>query len=413
MTRLLTRLWPDERALGELFAVALLVYPFFDLADVRLTLGVTTGPAAEPVVLAVLCLAAALAWRSLSRRGFQWVSPAQLTWSDFGPGGRVRTLGRRLWADWAARLGGLSYLWGLLALVGGLSVPATLAGTAVLLSSAGLAAVLLWRLPTELTGAVELALPAVLAALAVVALYGLLTPVLLAAVAGLFGTLAGAALIGARPAAARLGRAELVDRWANRVVRGTATRFLDVLMLLPVGEPVSRRITLRRPVLLRLELLRLLARRRFAVPALLVAGLVAAGAAWGLSPVWLFGLGGYFAVLPFTGGLGELYRSAGLRRWLGFDLKVIWRTWALLLTALVTLWTAVALLLAPAAFTPALLLVVPLVALAVLRTVARDNASYDTSTATIELGGGPIPVAYLANTFRGFLLLLFGLVLLG
>ncbi|MGW0518873.1 hypothetical protein [Crossiella sp. NPDC003009] len=413
MTRLLTRLWPDERALGVLFAVALLVYPFFDLADVRLTLGVRTGPAAEPAVLAVLCLAAALAWRSLSRRGFQWVSPAQLTWSDFGPGGRVRTLGRRLWAAWAARLGGLSYLWGLLALVGGLSVPATLAGTAVLLSSAGLAAVLLWRLPTELTGAVELALPAVLAALAVVALYGLLTPVLLAAVAGLFSTLAGAALIGARPAAGRLGRAVLVDRWANRVVRGTATRFLDVLMLLPVGEPVSRRITLRRPVLLRLELLRLLARRRFAVPALLVAGLVAAGAAWGLPPVWLFGLGGYFAVLPFTGGLGELYRSAGLRRWLGFDLKVIWRTWALLLTTLVTLWTGVALLLAPAAFTPALLLLVPLVALAVLRTVARDNASYDTSTATIELGGAPIPVAYLANTFRGFLLLLFGLVLLG
>ncbi|MGO1050903.1 hypothetical protein [Crossiella sp. CA198] len=413
MTRLLTRLLPDDRALGWLFLAALLVYPFFDLADVRVTLGVTTGAAAEPAVLALLCLAAALAWRSLSQRGFQWASPAQLTWSDFGPGGRVRTLGRRMWAAWAARLGGLGYLWGLVALVGGLSVPATLAGTALLLSSAALAAVLVWRLPTELTSAVELALPAVLAALAVLALCGLLTPILLAAVAGAFLTLTGAALIGARRAADRLGRAQLVSRWANRVIRGVATRFLDVLLLLPVGEPVSARLTLRRPVLLRLELVRLLARRRFVLPSLLLAGLVAAGVAWGLSPVWLFGLGGYFAVLPFTGGLGELYRSAGLRRWLGFDRRVIWQTWAGLLTALVTLWTAAALLLVPAALTPALALVIPLVAVSVLRTVARDAASYDTSTATIELGAGPIPVAYLANTFRGLVLLLFGLLLLG
>lgn len=413
MTRLLTRLLPDDRAFGLLFALALLAYPFFDPAEVRANLGVLTGVAAEPAVLAVLCLAAALAWRSFGQRGFQWASPAQLTWSDFGPGGRVRTLGRRLWAAWAVRLGGLGYLWGLLALLGGLSAATTLAGTAVLLGSAALAAVLVWRLPTELTGLAEVALPVLLTAVAIIALAGLLTPALLAAVAGVFLTSAAAALLGARRAVDHLGRAVLVSRWANRVIRGTATRFLDVLMLLPVGEAVPTRLSLRRPVLLRLELVRLLARRRFAVPALLLAALAGAGAAWGLSPVWLFGLGGYFALLPFTGGLGELYRSAGLRRWLGFDRRVIWWTWAGLLTALAAAWTGLALLFVPGALSPALALLAPLVALSVLRTVARDNASYDTSTATVELGGGPIPIAYLLNTFRGFVLLLFGLVLLG
>ncbi|WP_199429008.1 DUF6297 family protein [Qaidamihabitans albus] len=356
LRRVLSGDWPTFVAF---FAVGLLVSAFFRLAWWRDVL--LTGPVGSPaVVLGLFAVCCALGWRSLLRRTFLWADPATLTWADFGNADRVRAVSGRLWIAWATRLLALGYLGAFLAAL--YEVPGWVwpAGGGVLLAGA---------------------VPAfVLAAGA-----GASSPVRL-------------------PVAVRAGRQELVEGWAERVVRTVSLTFLDPLMMLPSARPAVTG-SLRRRSLPRLAAAGIVGRTRYLGSAVLLALAAAAAhvALPGIPDAVLAGLGGFAALLPFGGGLGELWRSAGLRRWVdapdrtlrawhGAALAALALGWGLLLLA------GTALLDAP--LTGTAWLVLPLVAAVVVRTVTRPPLDYGDLGMT-DTPFGQAPVRLIAQLVRG------------
>lgn len=283
------------------------------------------GDIADGLALLVVC--AALVMRSLLRRGFLWAEAPVLTWLDFGVDDRVTTIGRRLWTVWLGWFVTLGYLGALLSVLYGVPPDIWFAGGVLLL---GIMSVVVVIVRWGGTGrAVERAAPLALAC------YGLVIAAVGAGTGWLLGT--GAALLltacllwpvsGSmlRPtAAARAGRAELLAGWSNRLLRYVGVQFLEPMLAAPEAQPVGGR-SLRGHALLRFAWLGALARARYADTAVLLAlvALLAGAALPGVSDVVLVGVAGFAALMPFGAGIGQLWRSPGLRRWFdASDLKL-------------------------------------------------------------------------------------------
>lgn len=396
----------DERTLGALLAVGMLIMAFFRLDRVREIIGV--APAAD-LALALVLVTAALAWWSLLGRGFVWLEPAVLTWKDFGAFDRERLVARRLAGGWLARLLALAYLLALLAAVVGITRPWVLAGAAVLAATALLALGAGRRRRRGRRGLlglrVESAAVLGLAALAMALRPG---PAVLSGAAALLAVPAVVLLARSgppsRPEIAHAGRLDLVQGWRDRLLRTVGVHFLDPAMLLPAARPV-RPWSLRRPAGPRLAWVGVAARARHLPTAgLLALTAVAADLALpALLDELLFTLFGYLALVPLAGGLGELWRSPGRRRWLGLTDTALRAAHVLVFTALAVVWAApVAGLgaLAGAGWDPGVLLTVPLMAACAVRTVTGDPPTFD-SPGSVDTPIGAMPVRIIARTLRG------------
>ncbi|HEX2130893.1 MAG TPA: hypothetical protein VHH15_04980 [Actinophytocola sp.] len=385
----------DERTLGLLLAVGVLTMAFFRLDRLREIVGVAPAPA---LALVLVLVAAALAWWSMLPRGFVWLEPAVLTWRDFGAVDRERIVARRLAGGWLARLLALGYLLAVSAGVTGLSRDWVLAGAAVLLATGLLALGAARRARRD--ARIEVAVVCVLAAAAVTLRPG---PVGLTAAAAVLVVPAVPLLARSgsitRPQVARAGRDDLVRGWRDRVLRVVGVQFLDVAMLLPAARPV-RAWTLRRPTGLRLAWVGVAARARH-VPtgALLALTAVAAHPALPALPDELvFALLGYLALVPLAGGLGELWRSPGRRRWVGASDTALRAAHLLVLTGCAVAWALP--VFALGAWDATVLLTVPLAAACAVRTVTGDAPTYD-NLAPVDTPMGSMPLRLIAQTLRG------------
>ena len=390
----------DERTLGALLAIGVLTMAFFRLDRVRQIIGVAPGP---DLALVMVLVTAALAWWSMLPRGFVWLDPAVLTWQDFRGRDRERLVARRLARGWLARLLALGYLLALLGAVVGMTRDWVIAGAAALLAAALLALgpVRRRRRDAQLEAFTVLGLaalavamrPAPAALLAAAAILVLPAVVLLAR--------SGPP---ARPDIAHAGRDALVQGWRDRVLRLVGIHFLDAAMLLPAARPV-RAWSLRRPAGLRLAWVGVAARaRHLPTAALLALTAVAAHLALpALLDELVFALFGYLAVVPLAGGLGELWRSPGRRRWVGRTDTALRATHLLVLTGLAAAWAAPAIGLAALAgitWDPGVLLTVPLMAACAVRTVTGDPPTYD-NLAPVDTPMGSMPLRLIARTLRG------------
>ncbi|MEU6644979.1 DUF6297 family protein [Saccharomonospora sp. NPDC046836] len=337
------------------FGAAWLGSAFYQLDGWRSVL-LGAGGTTPRLLLALLTVLALLTWAPLLRRSFLWAEPAALTWLDFTGRDRARSISVRVWTVWLLRLLALTYTGALLAAVARAPMWTVLVGAAVL----GTTAVVVLALAAGVGHALRL-------------------PVALAA-----------------------GRPRLVAGWHERIVRVVAVTFLDPLLMLPAARPVPGH---RLGSLPRFVLAGMVGRSRYAVPALLLAVLVAfAHAALpGLPDVVLVALGAYAAVMPFAGGLGWLWRSPGLRRWLdGPDVAL--RGWhAAGLAAVATGWALVVLVvtvLLGAPLSAAAWLSLPVMVGAVVRTATRPPISYEAPGQT-DTPFGPAPVRLVAQLVRG------------
>ncbi|RBM23742.1 hypothetical protein DI005_02015 [Prauserella sp. PE36] len=345
----------DTPTFVALFALGWLVTTFFQLDWWRAVLFAGSAVPA-PALLGLFAALVALGLGSLLGRSFLWAEPAVLTWLDFTGHDRVRLVSGRVWTVWSARLLVLGYVGALLAAAAG--VPS-------------------W---TWWTG---------------IGLLGVGSLVVLPLAAGVGPPLR-------LPVAVSAGRQRLVDGWAARVVRLVSVTFLDPTMMLPSAGPVPGR-----PVrsLVALALVGVLGRLRFAVPALLLGVVVALAhvALPGLPDAVLVGIGAFAALLPFGGGIGQLWRSPGLRRWLDAS-DVALRAWhAVVFAVLALAWGLVVLagtLLLGSPLAGAAWLAIPLAAAAVLRTATRPPVDYDAPGIT-DTPFGQAPVRLVAQVVRG------------
>ncbi|OZM71363.1 hypothetical protein CFN78_19550 [Amycolatopsis antarctica] len=393
----------DSATFVALFTGGLLISAFFRLDAWRSAL-LGDAPGDPRLVVPVLLLGCALAWRSLLRRAYVWADPAELTWFDFGGADRVRVIGGRLWSLWTGWVAGVGYLGALVAAVYRAPAELWVSGGVLLAGCATLmlATARLPRTPLDTAG------PFVLAAFAV--LSGLIAPpsgVFLAAGALLGGY--GLALLvrsGSpwRPVVARLARREgLVGGWRQRVVRTVAMAF-DPLMMLPESGAVGV-VPIGSPTRARFAWLGVRGRSRYLATGALLAVAVALvhAALPALPAVVLLACGGYLALAPCAAGLGEVWRSPGLRRWLGWsDLEL--RLWhGAVYAALAGVWLAIVLavsLLLGASLPVVGVAVVPLVTAAVLRTVTRPPITYHDMYA-VQTGFGAVPGRLVKQAVRG------------
>ncbi|MBM7770826.1 hypothetical protein JOD54_001030 [Actinokineospora baliensis] len=200
-------------------------------------------------------------------------------------------------------------------------------------------------------------------------------------------------------------RGDLVRGWNAHILRSVSVAFGDVLSLLPQGRPVHMRLTdpfrfAVAGVLARRSALPLAVLLAMAVPVLRHVFPV-------VSSAWWAGLGAYLAVLPFAGGLAEVVRIAGLRRWVPATTRSLKLAAFAVLGVAAALWTAATALLG----LPFVPLVVPLAAWAVVRTVTRPDLDYGAGTA-VDVGGLYTPVGLVAQLLRGPDLLLLGVLVL-
>ncbi|WET79577.1 DUF6297 family protein [Amycolatopsis sp. QT-25] len=348
-------------------------------------------------LLVVLC---AMFWRSLLRRGFVWAEPATLTWMDFARVDRRRVVVKRMWTLWSGLVVVVGYTGALVTAIGGGAKDVWIAMSALTTSGAVLAAVTVRR--TAIRG--ETAGPVVLALAGLATAAAGLGPIAIEVLAGALFVVAVAVAFGGEPMSG-VGRQELVDGWNARLLRAMAAVFMDPMLLIPESKPVPW-LTLRRPATLRLAWAGVLGRKRYAAAGVVIACLVGLGhlAFPAVPAVPLFALGAYAALVPFVGGLGELWRNPGRRRWLGASdgelrlvnglvLALLGLGWGALL-GLVTLTLGV---------TPAWpgWLAIPLAVAAALRTATRPPMNYD-------VGGGAAGF----QALRGLDVLAVGAVLL-
>jgi hypothetical protein len=363
-----------------------------------------------PAVLGLLTLCCAVGWRGLLRRGFVWVEPAELTWLDFAPADRGRVVTLRLLGAWTGVVVVTGYLASLLLAVGGAGLDQWRAAVAVV-AATGVIAVATARRTSLRLDALG---PLVLAVLGLaIAAFGL-GPVTVQAVAA--GVLVAALPLafGGEPVS-RAGRAVLLAGWDGRVLRSVAVTFLDPMMLLPPSAPIGRP-SLRRPTPLRLAWAGTLGRSRYAGAAVLVGFAVAVAhiAVPTVPGAVLVGIGAYVALTPFGGGLGELWRNPGRRRWLGSGNRELVPAHGLVLAGAGLLWAAllaVVTLAAGTSFAVTAWFAVPLSVLSILRTVTRGAIDY-ANPAFVDTPMGPMPANLVRQLFRGLDLLAFGLVLL-
>jgi len=363
-----------------------------------------------PAVLGLLTLCCAVGWRGLLRRGFVWVEPAELTWLDFAPADRGRVVALRLLGAWTGVVAVTGYLASLLLAVGGAGLDQWRAAVAVVAATGVVAFATARRTSLRL----DALGPLVLAVLGLaIAAFGL-GPVTVQVVAA--GVLVAALpmAFGGEPVA-RAGRAVLLAGWDGRVLRSVAVTFLDPMMLLPPSAPIGR-LSLRRPTPLRLAWAGTLGRSRYAGAAVLVgfAVVVAHIAVPTVPGAVLIGIGAYVALTPFGGGLGELWRNPGRRRWLGSGNRELVLAHGLVLAGAGLLWAAllaVVTLAAGTSFAVTAWFAVPLSVLSILRTVTRGAIDY-ANPAFVDTPMGPMPANLVRQLFRGLDLLAFGLVLL-
>lgn len=379
-----------------LVALGLLALPAYKADELRER--VVGDHAVHPnAVLALLLLALAAATVSLLRRDHVQAHPARLTWGDDAD--RARSLRRGLVRAWALRFGPVAYLLLAAGQVLGWSA-AWLPVAVALFAATGAFAFAMARGPA--LGAVELVAPFLLACLGA----GLVGPGWLWPVAAVLAV-AALALLLRPPALPR--RDELVRGYWSRVLRSVSVAFGDVLALLPPARrtPGLRLAGRARPA--RFVALGMAARRG-ALPsaALLALSVPVLTQVLPVVPaVWWAGAGAYLAVLPLAGGLAELRRVAGLRRWLPDSDAAVWPAAAVLLTAAAVLWLALATLCGlPPRFAAA-----PLVGAAVLRTATRPDLDYAPGGA-VEVGGVYAAPNLLRQLVRGPALLVVGLAAL-
>jgi uncharacterized protein DUF6297 len=391
----------DTPTLLALFAIAILVNAFNRLEWWRsFLIGQSTIDA--NAALGLLVIGCALAWRAMLRRGFVWAEPAALTWLDFTGVDRTRVLGRRLLTGWLIGVAAVAYIGSLVAAATELATPVWISAAALLVGSAALSLATVRRAPGG--AGIEAVAPVGLACLGVVIAVAGLAPIWLDVLGGALFVTGCVLWLSSSSIATRAGRKDLVDGWNERLVRTVSFTFLDPMLLLPSANPV-RGHSLRRLTTLRLAYVGILGRARYLGTAALLA--IAVGVAHaalpGLPPVVLIALGGYAALMPFGGGIGELWRNTGLRRWLDtgdYELRLVN---TVVLACLVAAWGLVVELVdfvlgidVPGAAWLAL----PLVVGAVLRTATRPPMTYDNLGST-DTPMGAMPTRLLTQLFRG------------
>lgn len=367
----------DYQTFLALFGFGALFTAFQNLPQLRAFLfGLSTVDfSAVFGLLIVLC---AVFWRSLLRRGFVWAEPAALTWMDFASVDRRRVVAKRMWTLWCGLVLVVGYTGALVTAIGAGSTDVWIAMSALTGSGAVLAAVTARRTAVrgETAGPVVLALAGLLVAAAG------LGPFAVEVLAAVLFVVAVALAFGGEPMASA-GRQELVDGWNARLLRAMAAVFLDPMLLIPDSKPVPG-LSLRRPTALRLAWAGVLGRSRYAGAALVLACLVGVGhLAFPALPVGpLFAVGAYAALVPFVGGLGELWRNPGRRRWLAtsdWELRLVN---GLVIGALALVWgLLLALVMLALSAIPAwpAWLAIPLAAVAALRTATRPPMNYAVS----------------------------------
>jgi hypothetical protein len=377
-----------------------------------------TATVAPTAGLAVLALCLCVAWYSMLRRDFTWADPAVLTWSDTTDG-RIRTLGRRLWAGWAARFAVVGYLTGVTVVVlgptGWLPAGGALAGAVAVL-----AAVLARRAPGRWELRLEYAGGAVTLVLAGFAAGSGAGVPALWLLAGLALGIAAAAVVGSgpvgRPAVAvAADRTELVRGYLRRTVRQVTVAFGDALALLPPARPLPWPWLLAgRAVVARFVLAGVLARARSALLAVLcVVGIAVLHQVFPLvSPLWLVGAGAYLAGVPFAASLAQLWSVPGLRRWLACRDVTLRLTAAAVVACVAAAVVGLVVLLA-VPVTVAAWLAVPLAVGAAIRTVTRRQLDYGNVGLAVAPAGYVLPVGLIVQLAHGPDLLVIGLLVVG
>ncbi|SEP52080.1 hypothetical protein [Amycolatopsis saalfeldensis] len=370
--------------------------PFYNTALVRSQL-IGDAPVGVQGGVAVLCVGLAMAWRATTRRGHLWADPAALTWSDFD-GSRPRTLTRRLLVDWAARFAAAGYAFAMAGVL--IGFPADLGGAlGLFVGVAGLALALARR--ARVWGEAVLPLVPVLGVLPFIPLWTL----------ALVAASAAVALGWSTPLARTAGRRSLVHHFAERMVRRTSAAFLDVWALLPAGRPVRWRTALDgRFVVTRYLVTGVLARRhQLGLPLFLALAVAAAHVTFpAVTSVWLVGMGGYLALLPFAAPVAQVYRVPGLRRWFDASDLRLKATTVVVLAVLAVVWTAfVALLRVP--MTVGAVVAALLAAVAVVRTVTRGALDFG-SLGLVLYEGVLVPMGLARQLVRGPDVLLVGLI---
>ncbi|GAA4414558.1 hypothetical protein ACFQV2_37575 [Actinokineospora soli] len=346
---------------------------------------------------AVVLIAVAVALLSLLRRDFIRADPARLTWDD--PGDRAALVRPGLVRAWALRFGVVAYVF----VAGGavLGWAGALPVSAVVVAAAVFGFVAAW------SGGRSVSFGAAGAWVRVVPFGVALAGALFVGEGVLWGV-AGALVIATGLAcgpAYRPGRRALVRGHRAHVLRSVASAFGDVLAVLPRARPTRFRLGSAA----RFVVGGVVARRGMAGAAVLLA--LAAPVLHAVfpvvAPVWWAGLGAYFATLPFGGGMADVVRVEGLRRWVPHSDTALWTAAVVVFLVIAGLWLAAAVL----AGLPAVPQALPVAAAAVARTVSRPELDYSPSPA-LDMGGLYLPVNLVRQLVRGPLLLVFGLTAL-